>query len=68
MTKRIAEALIWVDRHDDGSLTVQDTTAALIEDITPDDYQEAHAELSDHIRAASDDLASSLASKAVSRE
>ena len=61
MTKRIAEALIWVDRHDDGSLTVSDTTAALVEDVTPETYQQAHAELSSYIREASDDLASALA-------
>lgn len=66
MTKRIAEAMIWLDFQEDGSISVSDTSAGLEDDLDPAqiaNYRELHAALADYVRGAADDLATVLANR-----
>ena len=64
MRRRVAEAMIWLDLQEDGSISISDTSAGLEDDLPPEQlesYRELHAALADYVRAAADDLGSVLA-------
>lgn len=66
MKRRIAEAMVWLDLQDDGSISISDTSAGLEDDLDQDQlssYRELHAALADYVRAAADDLATVLANR-----
>ena len=66
MSKRIAEAMIWLDLQEDGSISISDTSAGLEDDLPAEqleNYRELHAALADYVRAAAEDLATVLANR-----
>lgn len=66
MKQRIAEAMIWLELQEDGSISIADTSAGLEDDLPAEqleNYRELHAALADYVRAAADDLATVLANR-----
>lgn len=70
MRRRIAEAMIWLELQEDGSISISDTSAGLEDDLPPEQaqsYRELHTALADYVRAAADDLGSTLARRVQER-